>query len=193
VPSNSLTPILAKKRRKLVRTPSFAKHRPLHPGIRSPVRAYVPESEHLPNNGEQRSHHQPWANWVYEVENQQRPGTGNKSRRHEEHQKTQQAKHSVLPDTSYRKPEEEGRQHSCECTRSHRKQPKNEIKENREAGRHRLRLALSNEDLARGAVQSFVGVKSRLRSMNAILANKQRKLARTPGYITYLEFQLVDV
>ena len=126
-------------------------YRPLHPGIRSAVRAYVPESEHLPNNGAQCSHHQAHPNRVDEAAvNQQRAEPGNKIRhkiRHEEHQKTQQAKHSVLPDTSYRKPKEEGRQHSCECTCSHRKQPTNEQNENREAGRHRLILAVSNEDL----------------------------------------------
>ena len=131
-------------------------------GIRSAVRV---ESQHLPNNGAQRSHHQHRVNWVYEVVTQQRAEPGNKIRL-EDHQKTQQAKHSVLPDTSYGKPKEEGRQHSCECACSHRKQPANEQKENREAGSHRLILALSNEDLvpSKRAVESFVGVASRLHS-----------------------------
>jgi len=97
----------------------------------------MPESEHLPNNGTQRSHYQPRVNWVYEVVDQQRAEPGIESR-HDVHQKTQQAKHSVLPDTSYRKPKEQGHQHSCECTCSHRKQPKKEPKENHETGRHRL-------------------------------------------------------
>jgi hypothetical protein len=123
-----------------------ANYRPLHPGIRSAARAYVPGSEHLPNDRAQRSHHQPLANWVYEVVNQQRAEPGKESRRGE-HQKTQQAKHRVLPDTSYRKPKQEGRQHSRQRTCSHRKQPKKQPKENHEAGRHRLILALSNEDL----------------------------------------------
>ncbi|MGC1478837.1 MAG: hypothetical protein WA804_23525, partial [Terriglobales bacterium] len=112
-------------------------------GIRSAVRAYLPESQHLPNNGAQRSHYQPRVNWVYEVVTQQSADPGNKMRL-EEHHKAEQAKHSVLPDTSYRKSKEEGRQHSCECTCSHRKQPANEQKENHEAGRHHLMLALSN-------------------------------------------------
>jgi hypothetical protein len=61
--------------------------------------------------------------------------------------KTNRPSTASFPDTSYWKPKEEGRQHSCECTGSHRKQPINEQKENHEAGMHRLILALSNEGL----------------------------------------------
>jgi hypothetical protein len=85
----------------------------------------MPKPEHLPNNWAQRSHHQTDPNWVNESVNQERAEPGNKNR-HEEQQKTQQAKQGVFPNTSYRKPQEKGRQHSGEGTRSHRKQSTNE-------------------------------------------------------------------